>query len=194
MLNHFTPAQLIVVMFAVVFVVAVGVAAYLQKRKTRSLRNRRGSEYDRAVLKQGPLRKAEPKLDVRETRAGAQGIHKLSAGERERFVAQWNTVQARFVDHPKAAVTEADGLIAALLEARGYPRETFEHSAADLSVTYARVMEGYRIAHAIAVRPRGSEATTEELRIAMIQSCEVFEELIQDPNHDRNPHVKRSAA
>ncbi len=62
-------------------------------------------------------------------------------------------MQSRFVDHPKAAVTEADDLIAALLEARGYPKDSFEQRAADVSVTYPRVMENYRVAHAIAVRP-----------------------------------------
>ena len=80
-------------------------------------------------------------------------IRELGATERERFVAEWQTVQSRFVDHPKAAVTEADDLIAALLEARGYPKDSFEQRAADVSVTYPRVMENYRVAHAIAVRP-----------------------------------------
>jgi len=83
------------------------------------------------------------------------------------------------VDYPQAAVTEADNLNAALLVARGYPRDTFEQSAADLSVTHPRMMEGYRAAHAIAARPPGSEASTEELRSAMIQSRAIFDELIQ---------------
>jgi hypothetical protein len=46
-------------------------------------------------------------------------------------------------------------------------------------VTYSRVIEGYRMAHAIAVRPYGAEASTEELRTAMVQSRAVFDELIQ---------------
>ena len=63
-------------------------------------------------------------------------IRELGATERERFVAEWHTVQSRFVDHPKAAVTEADDLINALLEARGYPKDSFEQRAADVSVNY----------------------------------------------------------
>ena len=51
-------------------------------------------------------------------------------------------------------------------------------------------MEGYRVAHAIAVRPSGAEASTEELRTAMIQSRAVFDELIQG----RSPQEKKSAA
>jgi hypothetical protein len=88
-------------------------------------------------------------------------------------------VQSRFVDHPRAAVTEANDLINALLEARGYPMVGFEQRAADVSVTYPRVMENYRIAHGIAVRHAGAEATTEELRTAMIQYRSIFDELAQ---------------
>jgi len=179
MFSHFTLAQLIVVAVVILFVVAIAVATYLEKRKTRALRNRFGSEYDRAVLSHGSSRKAEAKLAGRETRVNAFKIHELGASERERFLAAWQTVQSRFVDYPKAAVTEADNLIAALLVARGYPRDTFEQSAADLSVTHPRMMEGYRAAHAIAARPPGSEASTEELRGAMIQSRAIFDELIQ---------------
>ena len=117
-------------------------------------------------------------------------IHELGVNERERFVADWQTVQSRFVDYPKAAVTEADNLIAALLVARGYPRDTFEQSAADLSVSHPGMMESYRAAHAIAVRPSGADATTEELRFAMIQSRAIFDELIQH----QNPEEKKAAA
>src|ERR1039458_5361330 len=190
MFSHFTQTQLVVVAFAVLFVVVIVVATYLEKRKTKALRNRFGSEYNRAVLKHGSQRKAEAKLAGRQTRVDAFKIHELGAIERERFAAAWQTVQSRFVDFPKAAVTEADELIAALLVARGYPRDTFEQSAADLSVAHPRMMESYRATHAIATRPSGSEANTEELRFAMIQSRAIFDELIQD----QNPLEKRSAA
>jgi len=179
MFSHFTLAQLIVVAVVILFVVAIAVATYLEKRKTRALRNRLGSEYDRAVLSHGSSRKAEAKLAGRETRVGAFKIHELGASERERFLAAWQTVQSRFVDYPKAAVTEADDLIAALLEARGYPKDSFEQRAADVSVTYPRVMEDFRVAHAIAVRPSQAEASTEELRTAMIRYRTIFDELVQ---------------
>jgi hypothetical protein len=192
MFSEFTSTQIIFAAVALVVVVAIVVTTYLQSRKTRTaaLRNRFGSEYGRAVQLQGSSLKAEAKLTGRETRVEALKIRELGANERERFAVEWQTVQSRFVDHPKAAVTEADDLIASLLVARGYPRETFEQSAADLSVTYPRVMEGYRVAHAIAVRPSGAEASTEELRTAMIQSRAVFDELIQG----RSPQEKKSAA
>jgi hypothetical protein len=51
-------------------------------------------------------------------------------------------------------------------------------------------MENYRVAHAIAVRPGRDEASTEELRTAMIQYRAIFDELVQV----RTPQEKTSAA
>ena len=65
----------------------------------------------RAVLKHGSAREAETKLTERETRVEALRIRDLGLSERERFVAEWHIVQSRFLDHPRAAVTEADDLI-----------------------------------------------------------------------------------
>ena len=180
MLDHFTSTQLIVATAIFIVVVLLAVAIYLRRRKTRTLalRNRFGSEYERAVVEHGSSRKAEAKLADRETRVEALKIRELGATERERFVAEWQMVQSRFVDHPNAAVTEADDLIVALLEARGYPRGNFEQRAADVSVTYPRVMANFRLANAIAVRPGRTEASTEELRTAMIKYRAIFDELV----------------
>jgi hypothetical protein len=178
---HLTNNQLLFGLFLLALVVTIVVAAFLERRKTRTLafRNRFGSEYDRAVLKHGSVREAETKLTGRETRVEALKIRDLGFNERERFVAEWHTVQSRFLDHPKAAVTEADDLINALLELRGYPHASFEQRAADVSVHYPRVMENYRTAHSIAVRLGQVEATTEELRTAMIQYRAIFDDLLQ---------------
>ncbi|MGA3033718.1 MAG: hypothetical protein ABSD70_10570 [Terracidiphilus sp.] len=189
---HFTNTELIVAAIALVVIVVIAVGMYLQHRKakTATLRNRFGSEYDRAIQEHGSSQKAEAKLADRETRIDTLKIRELGATERERFVADWQGVQSRFVDHPKTAVTEADELISALLEARGYPKDTFEQRAADVSVTHPRVMKDFRVAHAIAVRPYQSEVSTEELRTAMIQFRAIFEELVQV----QNPQEKRPAA
>ena len=177
----FTNAQLIVAVFVLIVAVLIAVGAYLEHRKSKTiaLRNRFGTEYDRAVVTHGSSRKAENKLADRETRVEALKIRDLDATERDRFVAEWHTVQSRFIDHPKAAVTEADDLVNALLEARGYPRAGFEQRADDVSVTYPRVMENYRRAHGVAIRPGQVEATTEELRTAMIEYRAIFDELLQ---------------
>jgi hypothetical protein len=162
----------------------------LRRNRTRAFRSRFGSEYDRAVLTHGSSRSAEAKLADRETRVKALDIRELGVTERDRFVAEWQVVQSRFLDHPKAALTEADDLVNAILEARGYPHVGFDQRAADLSVTYPRVMENYRAAHGIAVRPGKEEATTEELRTAMIQYRAIFDELAQAAK----PAQQKSAA
>jgi len=191
MFHQFTNAQLFIAV-AVLVVVAIVVAEYLRRRKARTtaLRNRFGTEYDRAVLEHGSLDAAEEKLADREARVHSLTTRELGAGELARFIAEWQTVQSRFLDHPEAAVTEADDLIAALLEARGYPKSNFEQRAADVSVTYPRVMENYRAAHAIAVLPYRAEEITEKLRTAMIQYRATFNELIQPDL----PQQTRSAA
>ncbi|MGD0346843.1 MAG: hypothetical protein ABSA85_08805 [Terracidiphilus sp.] len=191
MFHLFTNAQIIIAV-TVLVMVAIFVAEYLRRRKatTAALRNRFGTEYDRAVLEHGSLDAAEEKLADREARVHSLTTRELGAGELARFIAEWQTVQSRFLDHPEAAVTEADDLIAALLEARGYPKSNFEQRAADVSVTYPRVMENYRAAHAIAVLPYRAEEITEKLRTAMIQYRATFNELIQPDL----PQQTRSAA
>jgi hypothetical protein len=171
------------VILAVVLITVLVLYARHRKTRTAAFKNRFGSEYDRAVLTHGSSKKAESKLADRENRVEALKIRELGPAERERFLEQWAGVQSRFVDHPKAAVTEADDLINALLLARGYPQNGpqngFEQRAADVSVTYPLVMENYRLANAVAVRPGRIDATTEELRTAMIQYRAVFDELIR---------------
>ena len=184
---HFTNLEIIVAAVVLVVVVFFVIAIYFQrsKSKTAKLRGHFGSEYDRAVLEHGSSRKAETKLAERETRVEAMKIRELDNSERARFVAEWQTVQSRFVDHPSAAVVEADDLIVALLEARGYPKGNFEQRAADVSVTYPRVMANFRLANAIAIRPGGTEANTEELRTAMIKYRAIFDELVAPLSQER---------
>ncbi len=191
MFYHFTNAQLIIAV-TVLVAVAIVVGEYLRRRKARTaaFRKRFGSEYEGAVLEHGSSHKAEANLAERESRVHALQIRDLGARERERFAAEWQTVQSRFLDHPEAAVTEADDLIAALLEARGYPKSSFEQRAADVSVLYSDVMVNYRAAHAIAVRPYRAEKSTEELRTAMIQFRTIFDEMVQA----QSPQEKKSAA
>ena len=176
--SRFTTTQLVIAAIVFVAIVAIVVGAFIARRRarTRALRNRFGSEYDRAIITYGPS-EAEAKLLDRQSRVEALQIRELGVTERARFLSEWQVVQSRFVDHPRAAVIEANDLINALLEVRGYPMADFEQRAADVSVTYPRVVENYRIAHAIAIRHAGAEATTEELRTAMIQFRAIFDEL-----------------
>jgi len=170
----------------VIVIIAVLALLYMRKRRntTADLRKKFGPEYDRAVLVHGAGRKAEAKLEDREKRVEKLNIRDLDPIERERFSKRWESVQSRFVDSPKGAVTEADDLVSSLMKARGYPVSDFDQRAADISVDHPRVVENYRSGHEIAVRVARvgkDEATTEELRTAMIHYRSLFDELVQVP-------------
>jgi hypothetical protein len=176
-----TNPRLIAGAIVIVLIIVFAVALYLRKRRktTEGLRTRFGPEYDKAVLTHGSERKAEAKLADRETRVEGLKIRELGAAERERFIADWNAVQSRFVDHPRGAVTEADELVSSLLKARGYPVADFDQRAADISVNHPRLVDYYRSAHGVAVRVGKDEASTEDLRNAMIQYRSLFDELVE---------------
>jgi hypothetical protein len=165
----------------VILVSAVVAWMYVQKRRstTATLRQKFGSEYERAVQQQGSERKAEAKLWDREKRIEKLNIRDLDTVEQERFLKGWQAVQSRFVDSPKGAVTEADDLVSSLMKCRGYPVSDFDQRAADISVDHPRVVENYRSAHQIGLRAGKDAANTEDLRTAMIHYRSLFDELVQ---------------
>lgn len=174
-----TPNQVIAA-FVVVLVVAAVVLFYMRTQKSRRLREHFGPEYERAVNEVGSAR-AENILENREKRVKKFDIHPLEPSARHRFVEQWRLVQARFVDDPHGTIGDADRLLGHVMVARGYPVADFEQQAADLSVNHPRVTEHYRAGHAIAVRHAQGQASTEDLRQALIHYRNLFEELIEEP-------------
>ncbi|HYL93887.1 MAG TPA: hypothetical protein VEW69_12115 [Alphaproteobacteria bacterium] len=174
----------VIVLGAVLILLVAGLAwIYVRRRRstTAGLRQKFGSEYERAVQEHGSERKAEAQLADRTKRVELLNIRDLNPGERERFSKRWESVQSGFVDSPKGAVAEADDLVSSLMKARGYPVSDFEQRAADISVNYPRVVENYRSAHEVAIRVRADQATTEDLRTAMIHYRSLFEELVHIP-------------
>jgi hypothetical protein len=174
----------LIVLGAVVILVIAGFAwLYMKRRRTTTagLRQKFGPEYERAVREHGSERKAEAKLADREKRVEKLNLRDLDPMEHQRFLKHWESVQSRFVDSPKGSVTEADDLVSSLMKTRGYPVSDFNQRAADVSVDHPRVVENYRSAHEIALRVGKDQATTEDLRTAMIHSRSRFDELVQVP-------------
>jgi hypothetical protein len=62
---------------------------------------------------------------------------------------------------------------------RGYPMGDFERRAADISVDHPAVVANYRAARAIALRDESGQATTEELRKAVVHCRALFDELLE---------------
>jgi hypothetical protein len=181
-LTTLTTTQLAVIIGVAAILVA-GIIAFLVHRKRRSERLRTqfgGAEYARTVKIDGNRRDAEARLEERTQRVEGFHLRPLAAADRARFVESWRGVQSRFVDGPAGAVTEADLLLGDVMSTRGYPVSNFDQRAADISVDHPLVLENYRNAHEIALRQVRGQATTEELRQAMVHYRTLFEELISE--------------
>jgi len=172
-----TQTQMAVLVIAVIVAVAV-LALLVLRRRSAKLRARFGSEYDRVVAEKGNRFKAEAQLESIEKRVKSYSLQTLDAADRDRFQQQWRKIQATFVDDPSGALSEADQLIGTVMSACGYPPSDFENRAAEISVDHATVVEHYRAGHEIAVRHSQRQATTEDLRKAMLHYRALFDELV----------------
>jgi hypothetical protein len=164
----------------VVVAAAVAVIAWLllRKRRTERLRDRFGPEYDRAVRDKGEVRKAEAALEARQARVARLHIRPLESADATRFSREWRSVQALFVDDPKAAITNADRLVGEVMRARGYPVGDFEQRVEDISVDHPDVVRNYRAAHDIALDHASGRTSTEDLRQAMVHYRALFTDLL----------------
>ena len=179
---------ILVVLVVVLVVAALAIWFFSQRRKSQQLQERFGPEYEHAVHEHGSRGEAERALEARSERVQQLHIRPLSADESTRYSESWRSVQARFVDEPQVAIADADRLVAEVMQARGYPMGEFEQRAADVSVDHPHVVENYRAAHAIAGRSSSGEASTEDLRQAMVHYRSLFAELIETP---QTAEVKR---
>ncbi len=169
----------IVLAIVLVIVLAALAAMLLSRRRSAALHERFGPEYDRAVEKTGGRRAAEEELEQRTQRRRQLNIRPLDAMQREAFAASWRTVQARFVDQPRESVADAESLVRDVMQQRGYPIGEFDQQEADLSVDHADVLNHYRSAHEVALRDSNGEATTEDLRAAMVHYRAMFDSLLK---------------
>jgi hypothetical protein len=168
----------IIAVIAIVAIAAAGLMMW-KLRHTRELRTRFGPEYDHLLTQRGNARRVEQELDSRAKRVEKLHLRPLTKEESERFAAEWQTAQARFVDDPRGAVARADALVRRTMELRGYPMGDFDERVADLSVDHAPVVDHYRTAHDIAERDAHGTASTEDLRLAMQHYRALFEDLMQ---------------
>jgi hypothetical protein len=162
-------------------IVLAGVVAWLvlEKRKSTHLQSRFGPEYERTLQEHGDRRRAERELERREHRVEKLHIHPLSLADRDRYVAAWRADQARFVDDPAGAVAEADMLVQEVMKTRGYPVADFDQRVEDISVDHPHLVQNYRAARDLAARQRRGEASTEDLRRALMYYRGLFDELLE---------------
>lgn len=169
---------IVAVVVAVAIIVVILLAWRSKQKRSQRLRTRFGPEYDRLVAETGGREKAERVLEEREDRSRKIIVRPLPIGDRDHFAEAWRNLQARFVDAPAEAVIEADKLLEQLMAQRGYPTGDFEQQANDVSVDHPQVVQDYRLAHTIADRQRQGNASTEELRQAVVHYRSLFDELL----------------
>jgi hypothetical protein len=169
-----------IVIGVIVAIVVLGVVfSALRTRRSRSLQDQFGGEYDRTVDKAGGRREAERELAERQKRHDELELKPLSQDARDSYLQQWQVTQGRFVDDPTGAVSEADDLVQRVMRDRGYPVDDFEQRAADISVEHPELVEKYRTANGIARASERGEASTEDLRHSVRHYRALFVELLE---------------
>ena len=172
---------------AIAVAVIVVVLAWLASRqdRRRRLQRRFGPEYERVVRQAGSARKGEAALEARAERVGALHIRPLPEPEARGFASRWRQTQARFVDAPQDAVSEADALVNEVMAARGYPLGDFDQRADDISVDHPQVVSHYRAARDLAAMQAAGKATTEDLRQALVHYRALFDDLLELKDMER---------
>jgi FtsZ-interacting cell division protein ZipA len=171
-------------------VVLAVVWAATRTRRTHSLQERFGSEYDRTVEHAGDRREAERELRERERRHEKLDLRPLAPEARDRYVQEWQQTQERFIDDPKGAVKDADALVQQVMRERGYPIDDFDQRAADISVDHPDLVEKYRTADGIARASERGEASTEDLRHSVRHYRALFVELLEVREADDDADVE----
>lgn len=184
----------IVLLAVIAALVAVGILIWagMRGRRTNALRERFGDEYDRTLEEQGKRAEAEAALQAREARVAKLDIRPLTPPQRDAAITEWREVKAVFVDSPVEAVHHADRLLAAIMKARGYPMADFDRRYEDLTVDHGEVARHYRDGHEITERHRLGQASTEDLRQAMIHFEALFDDLVNEVARDDEPRPVKS--
>jgi FtsZ-interacting cell division protein ZipA len=171
--------QWVLIVIAVAALVAVIAYAVATRRRSSQLRDRFGPEYDRAVERSDSKKDAELDLRERARHREELDVRPLSRTAFERYAKEWELIQQRFVDHPAQSVAEADVLLSTVMAERGYPVDAeFDARADVISVDHPAVVEDYRKARRMRDLSAEGQATTEDLREALVRYRSLFDELL----------------
>jgi len=169
--------QVIVLIIVLLVIVAAALFA-VRASQRKKLQSTFGPEYDRVVADTGSRADAEKELRERERRHAELQLKELSPESKAHYSAAWEETQIQFVDDPETAVATADDLVTRLIDERGYPTGDYDDRLANLSVEHARTLGHYRDAHEISTRSRNGEASTEDLRQALVHYRALFADLL----------------
>jgi hypothetical protein len=173
----------VLVVVIVVLLLALGAwwaARQRARKRSEHLRERFGPEYEDTLRHVGSRRDAERELDEREQRRQSVRVRALDPVRAQQLAGEWQIVQTRFVDDPEGCVRQADELVTRVMDERGYPTGDHGRQYEDISVDHPDLAADYRAAHGIAGASRRGEATTEQLREAMVHYRSLFGRLLGD--------------
>ncbi|WP_238017751.1 hypothetical protein KZZ52_48915 [Dactylosporangium sp. AC04546] len=190
-----TATQVLLTIIVLLVIAALGYGIWFVTRR-RALQQRFGPEYDRAVAEGDSRLAVERELRERERRHATLELRELDPAARTRYAASWEEIQARFLDDPAGAVRDADALVTELIAERGYPTGDYDEQVATLSVEHARTLGHYRDAHEISGLSERGEATTEQLRQAVVHYRTLFASLLgtETPETPETADVPRQRA
>jgi hypothetical protein len=157
------------VVIATILMAATGWWVQLRRCTRRSQPTAARGAFPIAARSRASAAGAIPGLDIRP----------LSREEARRFAVAWRAIQARFIDDPRGAVTQADRLVGEVLHARAFPLGEIERYAGEIAVGYPRLPKNYSIARGVALRLARGHTNTEELRQAFVAYRALFEDLLE---------------
>ncbi len=187
-----TSTQTIVLAFLALAVVAIALAVGFGVRRA-ALRRRFGPEYDRVVEERESRIAADRELAGRRRRHHELRLRTIDPAARDRFIQRWRAVQTQFIDDPAGALGAGDQLVTELVRERGYPTRDYDEELSLLSVEHARTLSSYRDAHEIFLKARRGEATTEDLRQALVHYRDLFADILGVPIETNDTESREAA-
>jgi hypothetical protein len=106
-------------------------------------------------------------------------LRALPPEARDRYIGEWDEIEAKFVEAPEQAVREAEALVMAVLRERGHPL-----TERDLP---AEVQRAHRLGYK-------SKDKTEGMRQAMLQYRAVIERMVGTEDQARREQQRREMA
>ena len=106
-------------------------------------------------------------------------LRALAAESRDRYITDWDEIEAKFVDAPEQAVREAEALVMAVLRERGHP------------LTERDLPDDVRQAHRLAFTSRDK---TEGMRRALLHYRAVMERMVGPADQAQRDKRRREMA
>ena len=169
---------IVIAIIVVALLIVAGAWMFARRRRTMALRDRFGPEYDHVLQSARTPAEAEQELRKRQLRVESCSVRPRGRGAAPRAKPSRRSVPAQLVDEPRRAGREADRLIGEVMRSRGYPIDEPDRRLDDLSVDHAHVLNHYRAGRDIVARHERGDASTEDLRQAMVHFRALFDELV----------------